>query len=296
MLASRCKALCCRYALSLSTLSALVAEDNIVNQKVLKLTLQSFGFARVDVVATGREALAAMDERSYDIVLLDVQMPGVDGLETAKAIRALDKTPRPFLVAITASALGGDRERCLAAGMDDYLAKPLQRESLEAVLRKAKQALTPATVASGAEQTGGTKLRSGGHRRAKKELDSAEHGGAAIVDTRALARLRGLGLPTGTSGNDLVTEFVDTFLRETPDKLNRISKALDEEDFLKAHRFAHALVSAAGNIGAVGVVKAARTLESVLRLKSREDCAVAYRSLEAEFERAIPQLTRERHK
>lgn len=81
-----------------------------------------------------------------------------------------------------------------------------------------------------------------------------------------------------------------------PDKLNRIAKALSEEDFLKAHRFAHSLVSAASNLGAVGVVKAARTLESVLRLKSREDSEQAYLGLKREFDLAAPELSRERQK
>jgi HPt (histidine-containing phosphotransfer) domain-containing protein len=93
-----------------------------------------------------------------------------------------------------------------------------------------------------------------------------------------------------------VTELVDTFLKEVPDKLNRISKALSEGDFLKAQRFAHSLVSAAGNLGAVGVVKAARAFESVLRLKSQEESEKAYRAVAAEFDRAAPELSRERQK
>jgi HPt (histidine-containing phosphotransfer) domain-containing protein len=93
-----------------------------------------------------------------------------------------------------------------------------------------------------------------------------------------------------------VTELVDGFLREAPDKLNRIGRALGEEDFPKAQRFAHSLVSAAGNLGVVGVVKAARTLESVLRLRSPEDCEHAYLALKHEYELAVPELARERQK
>ena len=276
-----------------SSFSVLVAEDNLVSQKVAKLTLQNLGFSHVDVVDNGREVLKSMSGRTYDIVFLDLQMPELDGLETAKAIRAENRRPRPWLVALTASALAGDREKCIAAGMDDYLPKPLQREEIEEVLKRARQALQPAPV----EQKSGTTSRSGGQKRAKSGPIASDDGRqTAVIDAKALSRLRGLGLPTGSSGNDLVTELVDTFLQEVPDKLNRISKALAEDDFLKAHRFTHSLVSAAGNLGAVGIVKSARTLESVLRLKSRADSDVAYRALKAEFERAIPQLSRERHK
>jgi len=93
-----------------------------------------------------------------------------------------------------------------------------------------------------------------------------------------------------------VTELVDEFLKDVPDKLNKISRALSEQDFLKAQRFTHALVSTAGNLGAVGMVKAARALESVLRLKSPEACEKAFLALKNEFELAMPELARERRK
>ena len=103
-------------------------------------------------------------------------------------------------------------------------------------------------------------------------------------------------MPSGVSGSDLVTELVDAFLNEMPDKLGRISRALSEQDYLKAHRFAHSVVSAAGNLGAVGVVKAARTLESVLRLKSKSESEQAYLALKREFDLAVPGLSQQRQK
>ncbi len=281
-----------------SAFSVLVAEDNLVNQKVARLTLQSLGFPKVDVASNGREVLKAMAAHPYDVVFLDLHMPEMDGLETAKAIRAEARSPRPWIVALTASAMAGDREMCLNAGMDDYLAKPLQRDALILVLDRAKEGMARQAVAPEGATTGASFL-SGAHRRSQAIPAPPRESSPvapAIIDTRALDRLRGLGLPTGSSGSDLVTELVDGFLREVPDKINRIGKALVEEDFTKAHRFTHSLVSAAGNLGVVGVVKAARTLESVLRLKSPEDCEHAYLALKHEFDLAVPELARERQK
>jgi PAS domain S-box-containing protein len=272
-----------------SPLSVLIAEDNLVNQKVARLTLQSLGFARVDVVENGRDAMKALAARKYDLVFLDVHMPEMDGFETARAIRADPKIPRPWIIAITASAMAGDREKCLNAGMDDYLAKPLQREALVQVIERAKAVLLPPPRATG------TAARNTGSKR-QKTGPLPPPSNSTIIDPKVIGRLRALGLPTGASGSDLVTEQIDAFLREVPDKLARISKALAEDDFLKAHRFAHSLVSAAGNLGAVGIVKAARTLESVLRLKSVSNCQQAYTALKFEFELAVPELSRERQK
>jgi CheY-like chemotaxis protein len=239
--------------------------------------------------------LKAMAAQPYDIVFLDIHMPEMDGLETAKAIRAEARSPRPWLVALTASAMAGDREMCLNAGMDDYLAKPLQRDALILVLDRAKAGIAKPATAS-LEVRRPAALPTGAQTRSQAIPAPRTDSAPAIIDTRALERLRGLGLPTGSSGSDLVTELVDGFLKEVPDKLKRIAKALAEEDFPKAQRFTHSLVSAAGNLGVVGVVKAARTLESVLRLKSPEDSELAYLALKHEFDLAVPELGRERQK
>lgn len=115
-------------------LRVLLAEDNIVNQKVMLGMLNKLGYLP-DVAANGLEVLQAIERQHYDIVLMDVQMPEMDGLEAAKKIR--EKWPeseRPKIIAITAYALQGDREKCLAAGMDDYISKPVKLEELQAIL------------------------------------------------------------------------------------------------------------------------------------------------------------------
>jgi CheY-like chemotaxis protein len=120
----------------------LLAEDNPVNQKVALLMLAKLGF-RADLASNGVEALEAVQRQHYDILLLDVQMPQMDGLEVARNIR--DRWPerrdRPWIIAITANAMQGDRESCLAAGMDDYISKPIKTTELAAALERAKVAL-----------------------------------------------------------------------------------------------------------------------------------------------------------
>ena len=120
-------------------LRILVAEDNAVNQKVAVRLLERLG-QRADVVANGRDAVEAVRRQPYDLVLMDVQMPEMDGLDATRAIRAAGRGVgggrQPVIVALTANAMAGDRDMCLAAGCDGYLAKPVRMEALADVLRQ----------------------------------------------------------------------------------------------------------------------------------------------------------------
>ncbi len=128
----------------------LMAEDNVINQRVGKLILQRAGFA-IDVVADGSEALEAHRASPYDIILMDCQMPIMDGFEASRQIRLLQQ-PQPIIIAVTANALVGERERCLGAGMDDYLSKPFQAEQLISLVRK----WAVARCGAGSEHRSGT--------------------------------------------------------------------------------------------------------------------------------------------
>jgi CheY-like chemotaxis protein len=119
-------------------LRILLAEDNPVNRKMAVLMLKKLGY-EADSVANGREVLQALERQSYDLILMDVQMPDMDGLETTKEIRRLWPSNGPRILALTAHAVAGDREKCLDAGMDGYLCKPINLEKLKAALNRESQ-------------------------------------------------------------------------------------------------------------------------------------------------------------
>src|SRR5262249_33946835 len=136
----------------LPPLRILVAEDNVINQKVALLLLKRLGYA-ADVAADGEETLAALRRQCYDVILMDVQMPGMDGLEATRRIRAEWRAAeRPRILAVTANALREDRETCLAAGMDGYLSKPVLLEDLRAALHRGRgAAVLEPSLAAGAK-------------------------------------------------------------------------------------------------------------------------------------------------
>ena len=122
--------------LQLSThLKILLAEDNLVNQKVALLTLKKMGY-QADTAKNGVEVLEKIEHNFYDVILMDVQMPEMDGLTATRMIRSRPNLPQPHIIALTANALDGDSQICLNAGMNDYISKPLRIEALQKALTK----------------------------------------------------------------------------------------------------------------------------------------------------------------
>jgi CheY-like chemotaxis protein len=120
-----------------SSLRILLAEDNVTSQKVAKQMLRRLGY-RADVVANGIEALQALERQPYDLVLMDLRMPEMDGLQATRIIRQRWPDNGPKIIAITAYALQGDKEKCIDAGMDDYISKPIRMNELAAILELKK--------------------------------------------------------------------------------------------------------------------------------------------------------------
>jgi PAS domain S-box-containing protein len=216
-------------------LRVLVAEDNAVNQQVAVGMLERAGHTAV-VAGNGREALARLEHEPFDLVLMDVQMPELDGLETTTAIRQRERATGAHvpIVAVTAHALKGDAERCLAAGMDDYLAKPLQPRELRAAIQR---------VTSGRSRRGGEDKAAESAPPAAGPLDPALLLERVGGDRRALASL------------------VRTFRGDAPRKIAEIRRAVDAGDARGLQAAAHALKGAVSNFAARGAAAAAFRLQ-----------------------------------
>jgi CheY-like chemotaxis protein len=120
-------------------LRILLAEDNVVNQKLVLRLLQQMGY-RADLASNGLEAIDALKRQTYDVVLMDVQMPEMDGLEATHHIRLSGEVTQPHIIGLTANAMQGDREMCIDAGMDDYITKPIRVRELVESLQKSQRA------------------------------------------------------------------------------------------------------------------------------------------------------------
>jgi signal transduction histidine kinase/CheY-like chemotaxis protein len=234
----------------------LLAEDNIVNQRVAGGLLTRRGHD-VTIVQNGREALNVLERESFDIVLMDVQMPDIGGIEATQAIRIREEgTGRHVrIVAMTAHAMTGDRERCLAAGMDGYLSKPVDQKMLYAVVEQECTATDQPAVAP-----------------------------TPLVRQDILERLGG--------DEHLFSEVIGLFLEDCPERLAAIRAAVDAGDAELIRTTAHALKGAAGNLSEGGLFEAAATLERI-GAECRLDAAEAgWRRLSAEASNVIDALQR----
>lgn len=229
----------------------LVVEDNAVNQKVVVRTLERLGF-RADVVANGLEGLEALDRVCFDLVLMDCQMPKMDGYEATRAIREMEEriergelVPKPGssyamkranfdhlpIIAVTANAMPGDRERCLEAGMDGYISKPIQSQGILETIESLM----------------------GGESRPPATENNAE-----ICDAvAALARVDG--------DQELLQEIASLFLDDLEPIVNRIQHAAAAQDSMAVAQSAHALKGSVSNFFASRAHEAASRLEKLGR-------------------------------
>jgi CheY-like chemotaxis protein len=238
------------------TLRILLAEDNAVNQRLAISLLEKRGH-HVEVVGNGREAVAAFDGRRYDAILMDVQMPEMDGFEAAATIRtreAASGTHVP-IVAMTAHALKGDRERCLASGMDAYVSKPLCQDELFRVL----EGLAPATA---------DVVRAAADPKAQP---------AAFDLAEALERVDG--------DLNLMNELGGLFLSECPQQMAEIRRAISQRDATKLEQWAHTLKGSVGNFGARDAFDAAGRLERDGRDQDWGRAEADWAALEAAIDR-----------
>lgn len=256
----------------------LVAEDNPVNQELARTLLENLG-CRVQVVDNGQAAIesivdAPLDRMHdpFDLILMDVQMPEVDGLEATAAIRAHERQSgeaRLPIVALTASALEGDRERCLAAEMDDYLAKPFTQKQLALVL--ARWLPLSQTVSATLCDT----------EPPPRPVTRVAQGHAAVLDQGAIARIQALQ----RDGSPPVLErVIGIYLDAAPKLIAEIRTAVEKRDALRLQRAAHSLKSSSANLGAQKLSELCKELENMGRLAKLEGAALKLDVLEFEFD------------
>ncbi|MFY9821918.1 MAG: ATP-binding protein [Thermoanaerobaculia bacterium] len=249
-------------------LRILVAEDNVVNQKVALLLLQQLGYA-ADVAADGEETLAALRRQRYDVILMDVRMPGMDGLEAARHIR--DEWPveeRPRIIAVTANALREDRETCLAAGMDDYLSKPVLLEDLRAALYRGVGTAVPAPPPAA-------------------NANANTNGGDESFDPKYIDQLRQL---QSITGKELVSPIVDRFLAEAPRRLAELRLTLAAKDDLKFVFVAHSFKASGAQLGARRLAEICQDLEMRGRRMEWSGMEEIVGHLQGEIEHIAPLL------
>lgn len=251
----------------------LVAEDNRVNQQIARYLLESLGY-RVDIVATGREAVAAVTTKEYAAVLMDIQMSEMDGwMATAEIRRREGMARRIPIIALTAHALGDERERYLAAGMDDYLSKPLDLRTLDATLQRwvTHQALAPESADA----------------LAPNVSDARDE---AALDSTILANLRNL---EATSGKMILAMLAALFSQTTPLRLASLRAAIAASEVKIVNQEAHTLKGSCLNLGARRMARLCSDLEAQGQAGDLTGAASRLTLIEAEFEHVCAFLDQE---
>ncbi|MCC6822459.1 MAG: response regulator [Verrucomicrobia subdivision 3 bacterium] len=220
-------------------LRILLADDNPINQKVGLSVLHKLGY-RAELAANGQEVIRALEQKPFDILFLDVQMPEMDGLECAQHLNhRWTRDKRPIIIAMTGNALMGDREKCLAAGMDDYISKPVRIADLQAAL----------------ERWGPTKAHKHDTAYFLRHPQSLSPG---LLDDHMIADLRDMAPNNGMS---MLRELIDLFLETAPTRIMQIGQSIENPKQLAFH--AHALKSMSLNLGCRSLIDLAQRLENL---------------------------------
>jgi CheY-like chemotaxis protein/HPt (histidine-containing phosphotransfer) domain-containing protein len=261
----------------------LLADDNVVNQKVALRLFEQMGY-QIDVAGDGLEAIQAVGQQSYDMIFMDVQMPELDGLQATQRIRQSEKEqdqPGCVIIAMTASAMLGDRERCLAAGMDDYLAKPVRPEAVQSALER----WGPVTQRKG-KRSATTTLRPlsvGEDRKGSADWASGVDDGS--VDMERFTEMAGID----AAG---VRDLVELYLNQTTGQLVALREAVCAGSSKEVERIAHKAAGASATCGIIGMVPLLREIEGLGRSGQGSGAVALVTRVDEELERVRHFLSR----
>jgi CheY-like chemotaxis protein/HPt (histidine-containing phosphotransfer) domain-containing protein len=264
-------------------LRVLLAEDNITNQQVALGILKKLGL-HADAVANGAEAISALESIPYDVVLMDVQMPTMDGLEATALIRdsrsAIQNHGVP-IIAMTAHAMQGDRERCLEAGMNDYVSKPVSPQALAEALARWLPGEDTAIPTAASAVPGVAVLAKAGPAAA----DPAAAAPAAAADPETPVFDRAGVLTRLMDDEDLVRTVVEGFLEDIPKQIESLRRYLAAGEAEGALRQAHTIKGAAANVGGESLRAAALEMEKAVKAGDLADVLARLPDLESRFAR-----------
>jgi signal transduction histidine kinase/DNA-binding response OmpR family regulator/HPt (histidine-containing phosphotransfer) domain-containing protein len=249
-------------------LNILVAEDNMVNQKLLIRILAKLGY-RAEIAGDGLAVLRALRLKPYDLILMDVQMPEMDGLAATRAVRMAYPTGAPIIVAMTAAATAEDRAECLAAGMDDYVSKPVRLETIVSLLQRWGEGRNV--------------------RQALPRVTEAASPAPNAIEPEALAELRSLqeaGEP------DIAQATAAAYLQEVPATIARLVAAASCGEKEAAARLAHSIKGSSSIFGASQLVQACQALEQAARSTTQDGLPALAEQVQAEHFRLCRELGR----
>ena len=272
-------------------LRVLLCDDNAINQKVASRLLQQMGYQPA-LAANGQEALDALDRQAYDLVFMDVMMPEMNGFEATAAIRERQKCPAEFpnyktpliIVAMTANAMQGDREKCLEAGMDDYIAKPVRPEDIRQVVERWGPKAGPAPSVVPPQPSAAPE--------SNPAQPAALQAPPAAVEEDPVDMERLLEFTDGSADN--LRELVTLYLTQTTEQLEKLRAAVDAADAAEVRRLAHSCAGASATCGMRHLVPLLRELERQGRDGKLTDAGNVFAQAGREFKR-IRSFLEERH-
>jgi CheY-like chemotaxis protein/HPt (histidine-containing phosphotransfer) domain-containing protein len=268
-------------------LRILLTDDNAINQKVASRLLQQLGY-KADIANNGLEAVQAVERKPYDVIFMDVQMPELDGLEATRRIRARQKEPaapahftQPIvIIAMTANAMQGDREKCVAAGMDDYLPKPVRPEVLQQMLeRYGCQLVNPAGINTAAPAEAANSASA--PAPVLTVLPPAADTPPLVEQPVDLERL----VEFAGGNRESYGELVALYIKQTTEQFEQIRAALEAGNASRVSRVAHSCAGASATCGMVGIVPLLRQLEHLSQEGNLSASAALIPDIEREFHR-----------